>query len=293
MDVVFLQSADAFHYLPMLQETSRTVIEYCRRASFRYEGFVGHKRGHWPWQATYNRIFQFRELVERGFAGWAVYLDADAFIVDLDFDLRGYLADKDHHLAVMTPSMATPHRWDINNGVLLLNLAHPGGRDLLNTWQSCLGTITDHQLRDAADWGDVEHDQTMLQGILRVRPDLLDQVFLQSTDLMNSRHGTFIRQHLRADTPTLDDRIARIRAAVHRVMDHRAGAPAQHSADDGVAASELVAALYEGLLGREPDPDGGRNAAASVELLGVRAGVRALASDIVFSAEFRSRLGTR
>jgi hypothetical protein len=81
-------------YFDMLCLSARANRAYCRRHEIAYQAFVGVKRGFHSWQATYNRIPLLQELVDAGFAGWVLYLDADAYVADLDFDLRLYLADR-------------------------------------------------------------------------------------------------------------------------------------------------------------------------------------------------------
>ncbi len=103
-DILFIQTADPFRYRRMLAITAESVASYCRRHGHSYESFVGLKRGRWPWQAAYNRIVQLREIADRGFSGWVVHVDADAWIDDAAFDLRGYLADKRDIAVVMAPA---------------------------------------------------------------------------------------------------------------------------------------------------------------------------------------------
>lgn len=91
MGIVFVQTADPIRYRIFLEITSQTVREYCARHGFGYESFLGIARGYHPWQATYNRIPILRRWADSGFSGWICYLDADAYIADLAFDLRAYL----------------------------------------------------------------------------------------------------------------------------------------------------------------------------------------------------------
>jgi hypothetical protein len=78
LDIIVFQTADAFRYARMLAVTAPTAIEYCRRHGFRYESFVGIKRGAWPLAGLLQPHHPLQELLDRGFAGWAFYLDADA-----------------------------------------------------------------------------------------------------------------------------------------------------------------------------------------------------------------------
>ena len=90
-----MQTADSREYRAMLEMTAKVNLAYCAAQGMTYESYLGIKRGVAPWQATYNRIFMLNELLDRGFRGWAIFVDADAFVADFSFDLRGYLKRND------------------------------------------------------------------------------------------------------------------------------------------------------------------------------------------------------
>nr|WP_053000119.1 methyltransferase domain-containing protein [Sphingomonas sp. Y57] len=220
--VVFLQTADAEHYAPMLAITAAGVREYCRRHGFGYESFLGVKRGFHPWQATFNRIPMLEELVARGFTGWAVYLDADAYIQDLDFDLTAYLADKGDRAAIFATSGVTGEHWDVNAGVALINLGHPLGRELVARWSAAFAAHSDETLREAAEWMGGGNDQDLLHDILRQDEAIARAVLVEPMTLLNGPRARFIRQQLRAMGPTLEARMDALAAAVSMVL-HEGG----------------------------------------------------------------------
>ncbi|TZG27953.1 hypothetical protein [Sphingomonas montanisoli] len=288
IQAIFLQTADPFNYLPMLQETAKTVIEYCRRARYGYESYVGIKRGVWPWQATYNRIHQLNEIMTRGFHGWLIYLDADAYVVDLDFDLESYLRQHNDRAAILTPSMATDHHWDINAGVVLINLGHPLGREIVSIWTQKFAALSDERLAAAEQWLDADSDQDMIQCILRERDDIASAVYLQATNLINSSFATFIRQHLRSYTQDFAARLRSISGEVEAVLDGR-------SPDDPVRGSstvgaQIVDAVYRGLLRRDADDAGRQNAMANLEHLGINEGLPRLLNEVMGSEEFANNI---
>jgi hypothetical protein len=217
MDVLFFQSADPFRYLPMLAVTSSNVTAYCQRHGYAYESFVGLKRGFWPWQASYNRIVQYRELLDRGFRGWAVHLDADAWINDLDFDARAYLVEKHEHPIILTADRDTGQPSDLHSGVVLMNLSRADGRLLVERWHKKFLQISDAQLRAAQDWLDVGNDEDLLRQVFHDDAALGTAAFFEGKDLINSRRARFIRQHLRSDTSNLDRRIANIAVEVEAI----------------------------------------------------------------------------
>ena len=114
MNVLFMQTADVT-YRPLLELTSQTVTEYCARHQYLYESHLGIVRGYYPWHATYNRIPLLKRLLNAGYSGWVCYLDADAYIADLDFDLTAYLRDKGDFALIAAPG-ARAGWWDVNAG---------------------------------------------------------------------------------------------------------------------------------------------------------------------------------
>ena len=219
MEITFIQSADAVRYAPMLAVTSANVAAYCERQGFAYEAFLGIRRGCWPWHAAYNRLFQMQDLVDRGFRGWIVHLDADAWVADPEFDLRAYLSERDGHCCIMAEAGGSGKAWDINNGVMLVNCRLEGGRRLIRRWLDAFLAMPDAMLAAATDWLEGGNDQDLLQKILRADPALAAGVLVESKDLLNSRRARFIRQHVRADTTNLARRIANIAAEVADVAD--------------------------------------------------------------------------
>lgn len=217
-DIIVLQTADADHYAPMLAITAPNVREYCRRQGLGYESFVGIKRGFHPWQATFNRIPMLVELVERGFRGWALYLDADAWIQDLGFDLAAYLADKGDRAAILAESGVTTNSWDVNAGVAMINLGHPLGRALVEQWAAGFAAHDDEVLRAGEIWFDHGNDQDLLHQILQNYKVIADAVLIEQISFINGPYARFIRQQLRTLSPTFEARLDDISRAVADVF---------------------------------------------------------------------------
>jgi SAM-dependent methyltransferase len=217
-DIIVLQTADADRYAPMLAITAPNVREYCRRYGFGYESFIGIKRGFHPWQATFNRIPMLVELVERGFVGWVLYLDADAWIQDLGFDLAAYLADKGDRAAIFAESGVTTDAWDVNAGVALINLGHPLGRALVEQWAAGFAAHSDDALRAGEIWFDHGNDQDLLHQILRRDEAIAEAVLIEQISFINGPYARFIRQQLRSLSPTFEARLDDISRAVADVF---------------------------------------------------------------------------
>jgi len=275
LDIVFLQTADPYRYKRMLDATARTAIQYCERHGYAYESYVGIKRGYFPWHATFNRMFQLRELIDRGFRGWAVYLDADAYVNDLDFDLAAYLTARANRAGIMTTIPGEPHPWCINAGVLLLNLGHAVGREIAELWLGRYLDIDDADLRTMAIWDDGNSDQSMLFEILHHNPHLRAAIEYDDGQFINAYQARFIRQLLRSLSPDLETRTRELETVTGSLV---AAQP---------VASSVVSALYRALLQREPDEMGLAAYVNHVAIHGVEEGTRFVADEIIHSEEYR------
>lgn len=282
MDLSFIQTSDPFKYSRMLDQTSRTVKAYAERHDARYESFVGLKKGAKPWQASFNRIFMIEDLLERGATGWLVYLDADAWIADLDYDLRAYLMGKDDFIAIFAASGATAEWWDVNDGVFLLNLSHSSTPGLIQKWKAQMDahwvTIADCPTFPPGG----PDDQSMLHDILKsdFDPGQFESV---SREIINSQNARFIRQHLRADQRDLEARTRYIRDRVEEVIEE-ASAPGRDIQDAN--AWELTDALYRGILRREPDGGAENGYYQLISKRGAHEGVQTASLAMIDSPEF-------
>ncbi|WP_016747175.1 hypothetical protein [Rhizorhabdus wittichii] len=281
MELTILQTSDAFKYSRMLRATSRTAIEYCRRHGFAYESFVGIKRGFHGAHATFNRMFMLTELIERGYRGWTLYMDADAYIYDLAFDLRAYLADKQRHSAIMTTIPGETVPWHINAGVLFFNLAHPSSADLIAEWKRRFMAIPEERLRTLTSVWDYDNDQTMLYQSLDQNVALRDPVLFEDPMIFNHHEARFIRQFLHSLDTDIERRTDTIATAVARVLG---------DAGDGSPASSVTAALYRLILKREPDP-GSASYSHLIAAKGLEHGIPEVVGLLLDSPEYRTRIG--
>lgn len=229
MSITFVQTADPFRYYAMLQETSRTVRHYCLLNGFRYEQYVGVKRGHMLWQSTFNRAYLLYELLQRGVEGWVFYLDADAFIVDQQFDLAGFLADKSRYGAIFAGYITDI--FDVNAGGFAVNLSHPAGQALIHGYHQRCEQLAGDEYHRALSWDDdVTDDQAILHDLLRSwceERGFADAFLFERNDQSHVNNGTFISQQLRSLHRNFDARLAAIRSRVAQVMDD---APPVHPA---------------------------------------------------------------
>ena len=213
-----IQTSDDIVYARMLEVTSPNIAAFCERHDLQYRVFRGLKRGHWDWHGCFNRLYMFEELIDEGHDGWVIYLDADAFIVDLDFPIREYLDSKGDRAGVLVHSGATPAYWDVNNGVMFLNFGNPVAKLIVRDWIDRHEAIFDEPEYLSRERPFYFGDQRLLQHILRDNPAWFDALHIETQKLMNSMHASFIRHHIRSMTPDFDRRLARMQRDVDEVM---------------------------------------------------------------------------
>jgi hypothetical protein len=149
-----------------------------------------------------------RELLERGRTGWVVYMDADAYIVNQQFDLRSYLERKSSLAAVLTPGTSCGW-WDVNAGVFAINLDCESARALIVRWNEMLNSVPDECFQLDAGWGEgFPEDQNMLHSLLQEKGFSRSQFHIECHGLMNSPFATFIRTCMRAHSSGgIEDRL--------------------------------------------------------------------------------------
>jgi hypothetical protein len=231
--VIVMQTCDGPNYYPLLEEGRRANEAFALRNGYRYECFIGIKRGYFPWHACFNRIIMLQDMVRTGYRGWVFYLDADAYIYDQEFDLNQYL---DHHAdkaLIAGMGGSTGHRWDLNDGAFLINLGHGDGREIIGRWHDHFLATPDDALRAAKNWEDVPSDQPRLHEILRNEPRLLDALLIEDRGVFNDYNSSFVRQALRGNGMSIDERLA----LMHRDLTSSA---ASVCADMPVAMPEIT-----------------------------------------------------
>ncbi len=217
---LLLQTADPVVYRGFLELTAHVNRAFCAVQGIEYAMHIGVLRGHHPWQATFNRIPLLKARLDAGFRGWLLYLDADAYVADLAFDLHGFLSSRAHRsiLGVLGHNKALS---DINAGVVFFNFAHPDTGFILTEWHRLfMAEVTEEMLANSPEgWSFTPNDQDLLQRVLAenlVR--LWPGIGIEERSLMNAVDARFIRQILRRDAPSLAERMARARADIARIF---------------------------------------------------------------------------
>jgi len=212
MTLHVIQTSDDRRYLPMLQASERLTRAFCARHGYPYTVFTGMKRGRAPVHAAYNRIFMLDELLAQGHRDWVLYMDADAYIQDMDFDVDAYLAEnaaQGFDFIAAEASVHLPQIWCINNGVYFINLGSEAGQRIVLLMRHLVDTLVPPEYWDDpnAGWAPEGYDdQNMLYGVLARDEPVQGRIKKESGALFNYR-GRFIAQCLRTDFDTLAGRI--------------------------------------------------------------------------------------
>lgn len=297
MALHLIQTSDERRYRPMLEASARVSRAWCLQRGYGCTVFAGRKRGQSPVHAAYNRFFMLHELMQQGHRDWVLYMDADAWIQDMDFDVEAYLAEhgRDADFIAAEASRHIQHTWCINNGVFFIHLGREVGRSIAALMHHLVNTRVpaEHWDNPQAGWAPEEYDdQNMLYGVLAAEHVTQGRIRKESGEVFNYR-GRFIAQCLRTDFETLDERIDHVRAATDDVLlRHRlrlgerapvtldAGAPPRLSlllprADAALCAAQALAcsglpaheAAQLELLAPDTAMPAGRTAAAPWRLL--------------------------
>lgn len=231
MRIKFLQTADPLKYARLLKVSAPSTRAFCALHGYEYEAFIGLKHGWHPWHATFNRIDLLDEAVEAGFDGWIVYLDADAFVVDLKFDFARYL--KEHGEAPLIARAVVPEKaptWNINAGVLIVNMKHPQAIRLIKAWKRLFDSLRKLGLFYVMPRFVMITDQALLHWTLRRDADLVRAMHFEHPDFINGSHSSFIVQFLLADVADFEQRISLVEVRVRLAFEAAGMDPAPYSA---------------------------------------------------------------
>lgn len=289
INILLLQSADPFHYYDMLAETSRTVRRFCQANGLHYECYIGIKRGYFSWHAAYNRITLLKEMIDSGFLGWVLYIDADAYIADHTFNLRAYLWDKSDYAAIFVkPSKQNDAWYHVNDGIFFLNTAAPEARDLVYKWHEVFMNVSEQSLSLASAWGDLPHDQDMLHDVLRDNDQFKSSIFMESPFVLGWDPTGFIRQFTRGEAEGLAERKRIIKSKIDQLLgsaDAVGGLPELTERQ----AKAILSVLFKGLLGQFVHQQAYDQYTPILCQEGLQYGLQRVVDELVDSAQFKSR----
>ena len=167
MDITVAQTTDPFVYHDLFAITSRINRLSCFRQKLDFLGYIGLRVGRFPWHATYNRILLLDDMVREGYRGWVIYMDADAYIANPDFDLGTFLFERNQYSMIAAPG--GPQEWCVNAGILLLNLNSEFTRAIIAKWNEEFQCQVGHERLLTAEipWQTgLKNDQELLHQVL-------------------------------------------------------------------------------------------------------------------------------
>lgn len=223
MKIAMLQTSDSYNYKKMLDMTAKVNILYCRKNNISYESYVGVKIGAAPWMATYNRIFMVLELLERGYDGWVIFADADAFVNNMNFDIRSYLKENDRFCLIgATGGSDAP--WNINAGILFINLGDEQGREYVADWhfRFTRDVTASYLLNPESKWDDEPNDQELMYECIKGNPRLMAKTKREEAAIFNYKNGAFMRQAIRAGYPSFESRMNWIKQETDSILGNAA-----------------------------------------------------------------------
>lgn len=222
MELTVIQTSDSKKYNNIIKATSRVVALYCHLHSYNYLKYVGLKRGNSAVHAAFNRVFMLNELLESGYRGWVLYLDADAYISNLTFDAIKYLQENQTHAFIAAKaSDKVAEKWAINNGVFFINLGNKIGEKIARMYLHYVNTLVPQEYwqRESAEWPPAEYDdQNILYGILSQSDDILESIKKEMFAFNTGHADEFISQAIRAGYSSFEDRELNIQKTCDEII---------------------------------------------------------------------------
>lgn len=219
-------------YNRLLDLTSHINRIYAKQQGYEYEAVRALKYGSHPWHAIFNRIFILNEELEKGDVDWILYMDADAYVADLDERIESIIGEDDNASKVFLfcRGATDGNTHDINTGVFFINMRHPATPHILGLWKHLLMAAFPLEVARTCDkpWMTPGTRITIEDQVLLV---LLFQVFkilgcletyVRTYDYSQSKRfnydGPYIRQILRPNAGTTGIQIeVRIERAVREI----------------------------------------------------------------------------
>jgi len=202
MKLILLQTSDGFRYKKLLDISSSINQFYCNLRGYIYNSYIGIKRGSSSIHATYNRGYLLKELIDSGYDGWVLYVDADAFVYDLNFDAINYILEcGDYDFIAAEASDQISENWAINAGIFFINLGSNVGKSIVFNLVNVYEAFVPKEYWDdpEAGWAPSGYDdQNLLYSVLAQVPGVLGRVKKVSGKEFNYQ-GKHIRQILRVD----------------------------------------------------------------------------------------------
>lgn len=237
--VLILQSCDE-PYKPMLLATTAANQAYARAHGYGYRGTVDNFSAR-SRTGNFNRYYLLRDELDQARYDWALWLDADAIVLDHRVTLESII-DRTPDRLIIACRGGEHGDYDINNGVFLLNLGHPRAREVVDC---CIRYVENLPTDDV--W--FHDDQWLVHEWLKAsegqgEPPLVQCYKGGDYNLFNY-DGAFIRHVLR-EFGGFEERVSelhRLRSEIR--VDGGGTLPVHFSAEENNVASAGFAAVSE------------------------------------------------
>lgn len=190
--ILIAQSSGHDSHMEMLDITQRVNRAYARKFNYDYVALQGLTLGGYKqWHSTFDKVEILHQVVSSGnYYDGALILDADALLVNFDYDIAELLSDR-YALTAQRVAKHDFHTWDLNAGVILWNMHHVKTKWLADQWHY-------HTRKTLQSWHPID-DQRLLHSILR---DQLTQQERNSTlntisNIFQYDQGTIVKHYCR------------------------------------------------------------------------------------------------
>ena len=147
---------------------------------------------------------------------WVFYLDNDAVIIDHTSRLDTYMKAECLIVAAMG---GTDAFFDINDGVMLINLRHPKAVLVIKEWRHMYERVSLESLANEPDGSFRKYgaerfdDQGMLHAVIRQHVEPASMCVQTGNNVTMNYNGSFVKHVLRGDARSVDDRLLELQGA--------------------------------------------------------------------------------
>lgn len=213
--IYMIQSCDPFRYVKLLNAASRFNVKWCLDNGVQYCSKPTLYIGKLPHYAMFNRIFMLNELIEIGYAGWVIWLDADGIVIDRSLDIKSFLntARNDGFAFVMQHAgviEGIDYWHNVNTGCFFVDLSNPCARFVISKWLEFYDAVFPLNVHDNVSWNDIINDQHSFVSIIRSLDGFSEKVLHYPTELKFTFHATRSNNLDISDEGELDDRVQQI-----------------------------------------------------------------------------------
>ena len=167
--VLVMQTSGHGKYEALLKTTRIANERWAAKHGYDYLSVTVVYHGGREWLSTFNKAFMVAEALNSSRYDLVFYMDADALVRTLDWDVRSVIPEGSKPTLLFAHPGSNEGPWDINAGVMLWDLRHARSAAVVADWVDRCTRILD-AAGEGQPWFD---DQALLHHTLR---DLLGQM---------------------------------------------------------------------------------------------------------------------